>query len=59
MEIDCPTNPTLNIKDIIVPNTGSALSALLPQVDVYVSQNNVTFDDTNIRVRTSGATVAP
>ena len=52
MEIDCPTNPSLNIKDIIVSNTGSAL---MPQVEVIISQNNVTFDNANIKTGTAGA----
>ena len=52
MEIDCPTNPSLNIKDIIVSNTGSAL---MPQVEVIISQNNVTFDNGNIKTGTAGA----
>jgi hypothetical protein len=56
MEIACPTNPTLNIKDIIVPNTGSALSALMPQVDVIISQLNITFDNINIKTGTALAT---
>ena len=50
MEIACPTNPSLNIKDIIVSNTGSGS---MPQVEVIISQTNITFDDTNIRVRTA------
>jgi hypothetical protein len=53
MEIACPTNPSLNIKDIIVSNTGSAL---MPQVEVIISQNNVTFDNTNIKTGTALAT---
>ncbi len=56
MEIACPTNPSLNIKDIIVSNTGSALSALMPQVEVIISQNNVTFDNANIKTGTALAT---
>ena len=50
MEIACPTNPTLNIKNIIVPNTGSGL---MPQVEVIISQNNVTFDTANIKIGTA------
>jgi len=53
MEIACPTNPSLNIKDIIVSNTGSAL---MPQVEVIISQNNVTFDNANIKTGTALAT---
>ena len=52
MEIACPTNPSLNIKDIIVSNTGSAL---MPQVEVIISQNNVTFDNATIKTGTAGA----
>jgi hypothetical protein len=44
MEIACSTNPSLNINDIIVSNTGSGL---MPQVEVFVNQTNVTFDNTN------------
>ena len=50
MEIACPTNPTLNIKNIIVPNTGAGL---MPQVEVIISQNNVTFDTANIKIGTA------
>ena len=50
MEIACPTNPTLNIKNIQVPNTGSGL---MPQVEVIISQNNVTFDTANIKIGTA------
>ena len=50
MEIACPTNPSLNIKDILVSNTGTAL---MPQVDIFVSQTNVTFDDSIIRLGTA------
>ncbi len=53
MEIACPTNPSLNIKDIIVSNTGSAL---MPQVEVIISQNNITFDNAIIKVGTALAT---
>jgi hypothetical protein len=45
MEIACSTNPSLNIKDIIVSNTGSATTRLMPQVEVIISQTNVTFDN--------------
>jgi hypothetical protein len=50
MEIACPTNPSLNIKDIIVSNTGSGL---MPQVEVIISQNNVTFDNSTIKTGTA------
>ncbi len=56
MEIACLTNPILNIKDIIVSNTGSVLMPLMPQVDVIISQNNVTFDNANIKTGTALAT---
>jgi hypothetical protein len=50
MSIACPTNPSLNIKDILVSNTGSAL---MPQVDIFVSQKNVTFDNGIIKTGTA------
>jgi len=52
MEIACPTNPSLNINDIIVSNTGSGL---MPQVEVIISQNNVTFNNSIIKVGTAQA----
>jgi len=52
MEIACPTNPSLNIKNIIVSNTGSGL---MPQVDVIISQTNVTFDNAIIKTGTANA----
>ena len=52
MEIACPTNPSLNIKDIIVSNTGSGL---MPQVEVIISQNNITFDNLTIKIGTAAA----
>jgi hypothetical protein len=53
MEIACPTNPSLNIKNIIVSNTGTGL---MPQVEVIISQNNVTFDNGTIKIGTALAT---
>jgi hypothetical protein len=52
MEIACPTNPNLNINDIIVSNTGSGL---MPQVEVIISQNNITFNNSIIKVGTAQA----
>ena len=46
MEIACSTNPSLNINDIIVSNTGSGL---MPQVEVIINQTNVTFDNEIIK----------
>jgi hypothetical protein len=53
MEIACPTNPSLNIKDIIVSNSGTGL---VPQVEVIISQNNITFDNGTIKIGTAAAT---
>ena len=56
MEIACSTNPSLNINDIIVSNTGSGL---MPQVEVIISQNNVTFDDEIIATYTPQPAAPP
>ena len=56
MEIACSTNPSLNINDIIVSNTGSGL---MPQVEVIISQNNVTFDDEIISTYTPQPALPP
>ena len=52
MEIASPSNTSLNIKNIIVPNTGTGL---MPQVEVIISQNNITFDNSNIKTGTARA----
>ena len=56
MEIACSTNPSLNINDIIVSNTGSGL---MPQVDVIISQTNVTFDNEIIATQPPEPVVSP
>lgn len=50
MTIACATNPSLLIKNIILPNTGSAVTA---EVDVFINQHNVEFDDTDIQIATA------
>ena len=56
MEIACSTNPSLNINDIIISNTGSGL---MPQVEVIINQTNVTFDNEIIITYTPSPALPP